>query len=242
VQFQRLLGDGSQFGTSISYTRQPSPDGLAQALVLGEEFLGAESVALVLGDNIFYGPGLGAQLTRFDGIDGGAVFAYRVADPTAYGVVEFDRDFRAVSLEEKPKRPRSPYAVPGLYYCDNDVVEIAKGLEPSARGEYEITDVNRCYLDRGKLQVEALPGVLHGWILGRSTHCWRPDPDTAAASASGRRTPRRNDAPPNCAVSAMREAPLKNLWYVRCHSVRALLCLDQVACACRREWARYGVG
>ncbi|WP_129788035.1 glucose-1-phosphate thymidylyltransferase RfbA [Promicromonospora panici] len=156
-QFQRLLGDGSQFGISISYTRQPSPDGLAQALVLGEEFLGANSVALVLGDNIFYGPGLGTQLTRFDGIDGGAVFAYRVADPTAYGVVEFDRDFRAVSLEEKPKRPRSPYAVPGLYFYDNDVVEIAKGLEPSARGEYEITDVNRCYLDRGKLQVEVLP-------------------------------------------------------------------------------------
>ncbi|MCZ2262216.1 glucose-1-phosphate thymidylyltransferase RfbA [Isoptericola sp. QY 916] len=156
-QFRRLLGDGSQFGISISYTVQQVPNGLAQAFVLGEEFIGSDAAALVLGDNIFYGQGLGDQLQKYTSVDGGAVFAYRVADPTAYGVVEFDADGRAVSLEEKPAQPKSSYAVPGLYFYDNAVVEIAKGLEPSPRGEYEITDVNRAYLERGDLHVEVLP-------------------------------------------------------------------------------------
>jgi glucose-1-phosphate thymidylyltransferase len=155
--FERLLGDGSQFGISISYAQQPSPDGLAQAFVIGADFIGSDKVALVLGDNIFYGPGLGGQLQRFADVDGGAVFAYWVAEPSAYGVVEFDADGRAVSLEEKPTLPRSNYAVPGLYFYDNDVVSIAAGLQPSARGEYEITDVNRHYLEAGRLQVGVLP-------------------------------------------------------------------------------------
>lgn len=155
--FGRLLGDGHQFGIAISYAVQPAPNGLAQAFVLGREHIGNESVALVLGDNIFYGPGLGSQLHRFGAIDGGAIFAYRVANPTAYGVVEFDEQYRAVSLEEKPKSPRSQYAVPGLYFYDNDVVGIAAQLRPSDRGEYEITDVNRAYLEQGRLSVEVLP-------------------------------------------------------------------------------------
>ena len=155
--FRALLGDGSQFGISISYQVQANPDGLAQAFVLGADHIGSDSVALVLGDNIFYGPGLGEQLNRFHNIRGGAVFAYWVRNPEAYGVVEFDSDNKAVRLQEKPVKPRSNFAVPGLYFYDNDVVEIAANLEPSARGEYEITDVNRAYLDRGLLQVEVLP-------------------------------------------------------------------------------------
>jgi glucose-1-phosphate thymidylyltransferase len=155
--FQRLLGDGSQFGISIAYAQQPSPDGLAQAFVIGADFVGAEKVALVLGDNIFYGPGLGTRLQEFADVDGGAVFAYWVAEPSAYGVVEFDDSGRAISLEEKPVAPRSNFAVPGLYFYDNDVVQVARELTPSARGEYEITDVNRHYLEAGKLQVGVLP-------------------------------------------------------------------------------------
>jgi len=156
-QFRRLLGDGSQFGISISYTVQEVPNGLAQAFVLGADFVGGEKAALVLGDNIFYGPGLGSTLQRFQDIEGGAVFAYRVAEPSAYGVVEFDKDGHALSLEEKPPHPKSSYAVPGLYFYDNDVLEIARDLQPSPRGEYEITDVNREYLRRGSLHVEVLP-------------------------------------------------------------------------------------
>ncbi|WP_454141089.1 glucose-1-phosphate thymidylyltransferase RfbA [Microbacterium lacticum] len=155
--FERLLGDGSQFGIRLTFAQQPSPDGLAQAFTIGVDFIGDEKVALVLGDNLLYGPSLGRQLKQYADIDGGAVFAYWVAEPSAYGVVEFDEAGRAVSLEEKPATPKSNYAVPGLYFYDNDVVEIARNLAPSARGEYEITDVNRAYLDRGKLQVEVLP-------------------------------------------------------------------------------------
>jgi glucose-1-phosphate thymidylyltransferase len=155
--FSRLLGDGSQFGVSIGYATQPEPNGLAQAFVIGRDFIGDDSVALVLGDNIFYGPGLGGQLRRFADVDGGAVFAYWVSDPERYGVVEFDADQQAISLEEKPAKPRSHYAVPGLYFYDNEVTEIAAGLQPSPRGEYEITDVNRHYLAQGKLQVGVLP-------------------------------------------------------------------------------------
>lgn len=155
--FERLLGDGSQFGISLAYARQPSPDGLAQAFTIGADFIGDDPVALVLGDNLLYGPGLGTRLKRFADIAGAAVFAYWVAEPSAYGVVQFDAEGRAVSLEEKPSVPKSNYAVPGLYFYDNDVVEIAGRLRPSARGEYEITDVNRAYLERGALQVEVLP-------------------------------------------------------------------------------------
>jgi glucose-1-phosphate thymidylyltransferase len=156
-QFKRLLGDGSQFGISLTFATQPSPNGLAQAFVIGADFIGGDSVALVLGDNIFYGPGLGSRLSRFDDLDGGAVFAYWVADPQAYGVVEFDESGHAISLEEKPERPKSNYAVPGIYFYDNDVIKIAAELEPSARGEYEITDVNSAYLAQGRLKVEVLP-------------------------------------------------------------------------------------
>ena len=155
--FERLLGDGSQFGVKIQYAQQAVPNGLAQAFVIGEDFIGDDKVALVLGDNLFYGPGMGTRLSRLTDIEGGAVFAYHVANPSDYGVVEFDDDFVALSLEEKPRHPKSNYAVPGLYFYDNSVVEIAKNLEPSARGEYEITDVNKEYLKRGQLSVEVLP-------------------------------------------------------------------------------------
>ncbi|WP_277245424.1 glucose-1-phosphate thymidylyltransferase RfbA [Micrococcus terreus] len=156
-QFQRLLGDGSRFGVDLSYLQQPSPDGLAQAFTLGAEHIGTDKVALVLGDNIFYGPGMGTQLTRHTDVNGATVFGYWVADPTAYGVVEFNDAGKAISLEEKPAQPRSNYAVPGLYFYDNDVIEIARNLKPSPRGELEITDVNRTYLQAGTLNVEVFP-------------------------------------------------------------------------------------
>jgi len=159
-QFRRLLGDGREIGCTFSYVAQEVPNGLAQAFVLGADFIGDDKVALVLGDNIFYGSGLGEQLSRLTDIDGGYVFAYEVSDPERYGVVEFDENKKAISLEEKPSAPKSNYAVPGLYFYDNQVVEIAKNLKPSPRGEYEITDVNKEYLRRDQLHVS---------ILGRGT-------------------------------------------------------------------------
>jgi glucose-1-phosphate thymidylyltransferase len=155
--FRRLLGDGSQLGVRISYAVQPSPDGLAQAFIIGAEHVGQDPVGLVLGDNLFYGDRLGARLSRFVGLDGAAVFGYRVSNPAAYGVVEFDGAGRALSLEEKPSHPKSSFAVPGLYFYSADVVEKAAALKPSARGELEITDLNRAYLDEGRLRVEVLP-------------------------------------------------------------------------------------
>lgn len=154
--FERLLGDGKKYGCKFSYKIQEIPNGLAQAFVLGEEFIGNDKVALILGDNIFYGSGLDTLLKANNNPDGGVVYAYHVSDPERYGVVEFDSTGKAISIEEKPASPKSNFAVPGLYFYDNEVVEIAKNLKPSARGEYEITDVNKVYLERGKLQVGIL--------------------------------------------------------------------------------------
>lgn len=156
-QFQRLLGDGSQFGINLSYQVQDQPRGLAEAFILGADHIGQDSVALILGDNIFYGAGLGTQLRRFKDVEGGAIFAYWVSQPESYGVVSFNAEGKAVALEEKPQHPQSHYAVPGLYFYSNDVVDIARGLTPSARGELEITDINREYLRQNRLEVEILP-------------------------------------------------------------------------------------
>jgi glucose-1-phosphate thymidylyltransferase len=156
AQFQSLLGDGSRLGIKLEYAIQPSPDGLAQAFIIGEDFIGKESVALVLGDNIFHGAGLGSALRENAKVQGATIFAYHVAEPSAYGVVEFDKDFHAVSIEEKPLKPKSNFAIPGLYFYDNDVVEIAKSIEPSARGELEISSVNERYLALGTLNVRVL--------------------------------------------------------------------------------------
>ena len=155
--FERLLGDGSQFGVNITRAVQERPEGLAQAFIIGADHIGSESAALILGDNIFYGPGVGTTLNRFSTINGGAIFAYWVANPSAYGVVEFSSDGEASALEEKPATPKSNYAVPGMYFYDNDVIEIARQLRPSARGELEITDINQVYLNSGRLTVEVLP-------------------------------------------------------------------------------------
>jgi glucose-1-phosphate thymidylyltransferase len=157
AQFEQLLGDGSQFGISITWAQQPSPDGLAQAFVIGADHVRGEPSALILGDNLFYGLGLGTDLLRFENLQGAAVFGYQVANPSEYGVVEFGDDGIALSLEEKPAEPKSMYAVPGLYFYDEQVVDIAAELTPSARGELEITDLNRVYLDRGQLRVDVLP-------------------------------------------------------------------------------------
>ena len=167
-KFEELLGDGSELGMSFSYVVQHTPNGLAQAFVLGEDFVGRDDCSLILGDNIFYGNGLGDMVRTCAKPEGGIIFAYQVADPERYGVVEFDQNLRAVSIEEKPAKPRSNFAVPGLYFYNNSVVEVAKNLRPSARGEYEITDVNRYYLEKGMLEVRPM-GRGYAW-LDTGTH------------------------------------------------------------------------
>ena len=167
-KFRQLLGDGSDLGMSFDYVAQQEPNGLAQAFVLGAPFIGKDSSSLILGDNIFYGAGLGDMLRSCAQPSGGIIFAYQVADPERYGVVEFDKKFKALSIEEKPAKPRSHYAVPGLYFYDNSVVEVAKNLKPSPRGEYEITDVNKYYLEKGQLEVRAM-GRGYAW-LDTGTH------------------------------------------------------------------------
>ncbi len=153
IQFKRLLGDGKNVGCAFSYAQQKIPNGLAQAFILGEQFIGNDKVALILGDNIFYGAGFSQLVQSFNNVEGAAIFAYEVSDPERYGVVEFDENYKAISIEEKPEKPKSNYAVPGLYFYDNEVINIAKSIKPSARGEYEITDVNRVYLHNGNLKV-----------------------------------------------------------------------------------------
>jgi glucose-1-phosphate thymidylyltransferase len=167
-KFEQLFGDGKELGMNFSYVAQPEPNGLAQAFVLGADFIGNDNASLILGDNIFYGAGLGEMVRSCNTPEGGIIFAYQVADPERYGVVEFDKNNRALSIEEKPKAPKSNFAVPGLYFYDNSVVEVAKNLKPSPRGEYEITDVNRYYLEQGKLQVRAM-GRGYAW-LDTGTH------------------------------------------------------------------------
>jgi glucose-1-phosphate thymidylyltransferase len=167
-KFEQLFGDGKDLGMNFSYVAQPEPNGLAQAFVLGADFIGNDNASLILGDNIFYGAGLGEMVRSCNTPEGGIIFAYQVADPERYGVVEFDKNNRALSIEEKPKVPNSNFAVPGLYFYDNSVVEVAKNLKPSPRGEYEITDVNRYYLEQGKLQVRAM-GRGYAW-LDTGTH------------------------------------------------------------------------
>ena len=167
-KFRELLGDGSALGMNFSYVEQHVPNGLAQAFVLGAPFIGSDSASLILGDNIFYGAGLGEMVRSCADPEGGIVFAYRVADPERYGVVEFDENFKALSIEEKPAKPKSNFAVPGLYFYDNSVVDVAKNLKPSPRGEYEITDVNRHYLAQGRLQVRVM-GRGYAW-LDTGTH------------------------------------------------------------------------
>lgn len=194
-QFRRVLGDGSQFGVNLTYAVQHEPNGLATAFTLGAEHIGSDSVALVLGDNIFYGPGLGTQLRRFSDIDGGAVFAYWVSNPTAYGVVEFDDSGRAVSIEEKPTSPKSNYAVPGLYFYDSDVVDIARTLKPSARGEYEISDINQHYLEAGKLLSMSSPAEPRGSTPAHPIPCSR----------------QRTTCGPSNTAKASRSVPLKRL-------------------------------